>query len=83
MLVDGAHPYFWTDPAALDVADIGDFPIALGDIAASLALIEQHASGLNHLITLGGEHGITLGLLFDQARIVEVADMPVADCLAA
>lgn len=63
MLVDGDHPFHWVNPAALPVADIGDFTIALGDIAASLALIEQQASGIAHLIALGGEHGVTLPLL--------------------
>ena len=63
MLVDGAHPASWVDPAALGVTDIGDLQIALGDIAASLALIEQQAAQIPHLITLGGEHGITLPLL--------------------
>ena len=63
MLVDGAHPGTWIDPAHLALADIGDFEIALGDLQASLALIERQASGLRHLIALGGEHGITLPLL--------------------
>jgi agmatinase len=63
MLVDGAHPGTWIDPATLDVSDIGDFAIALGDIQRSLALIEQQAAPIAHLITLGGEHGITLPLL--------------------
>ena len=63
MLVDGAHPTFWVYPATLDIADIGDFATALGDIPATLALIEQQAAGLNHLLCLGGEHGITLPLL--------------------
>jgi len=63
MLVDGAHPGFWVDPAALDLADIGDFAIALGDIAASYALIEQQAAAHAHLLCLGGEHGVTLPLL--------------------
>jgi agmatinase len=63
MLLDGAHPGFWTDPATYDLADIGDFAIALGDIPASLAAIEQQAIGLKHLLCLGGEHGITLPLL--------------------
>ncbi len=63
MLVDGAHPRSWIDPAGLAVADIGDFAIALGDIQASLALIEQQAATTTHLIALGGEHGITLPLL--------------------
>jgi agmatinase len=63
MLTDGAHPGSWVDPAILDLADIGDFAIALGDIPASLARIEEQAAGLRHLLTLGGEHGITLPLL--------------------
>jgi agmatinase len=63
MLVDGAHPASWVDPATLGVADIGDFRIALGDIAASLALIQAQAAPIAHLIALGGEHGITLALL--------------------
>ncbi len=63
MLVDGAHPESWVDPAALDISDIGDFALALGDIPASLALITAQARNLAHLITLGGEHTITLALL--------------------
>jgi agmatinase len=63
MLVDGAHPGFWVDPATLDLADVGDFAIALGDILASLTLIEAQATGIAHLLCLGGEHGITLPLL--------------------
>jgi agmatinase len=63
MLVDGAHPFHWVDPATLPLADIGDFAIALGDIPASLARIEEAASGVAHLIALGGDHGITLPLL--------------------
>ena len=68
MLTDGAHPGRWVDPAALDLADIGDVAIALGDISASLRLIEEQAAGLSHLIALGGEHGITLALLRALAR---------------
>lgn len=63
MLVDGAHPTFWIDPATLDLADIGDFAIALGDIPGSLAKIEAQATAIPHLLCLGGEHGITLPLL--------------------
>ena len=68
MLVDGAHPQRWIDPVDISLSDAGDFAIALGDIAASLALIEQQASGIDHLIALGGEHGITLALLRALAR---------------
>ena len=63
MLVDGAHPVTWVDPATLPLADLGDFALALGDIPGSLALIEQQAATLDHLVALGGEHGITLPLL--------------------
>jgi agmatinase len=68
MLVDGAHPTAWLDPAEFKLADIGDFRIALGDIAASLALIEEQAGAVDHLVALGGEHGITLALLRALAR---------------
>ncbi|MGA8291655.1 MAG: arginase family protein, partial [Rhodoplanes sp.] len=63
MLVDGDHPFHWVDPRQLSLADIGDFTIALGDIPKSLALIEEQASRVDHLVALGGEHGITLPLL--------------------
>src|SRR4249919_2505020 len=46
MLVDGAHPGFWVDPATLEIADLGDFQIALGDIPGSLALIESQAASI-------------------------------------
>ncbi len=68
MLTDGAHPASWIDPQTLDLADIGDFAIALGDIQDSLRLIEAQAAPLSHLIALGGEHGITLPLLRALAR---------------
>jgi agmatinase len=63
MLTDGAHPQHWVDPAALPLADIGDFTIALGDLLGSLALIEEQARPIAHLVALGGDHGITLPLL--------------------
>jgi agmatinase len=63
MLVDGDHPEHWIDPAKLPLADIGDFVTALGDIAASLALIEKEARDIAHLVALGGDHSITLPLL--------------------
>jgi len=63
MLVDGDHPSHWVNPCALPLADIGDFAIALGDIARSLAEIERQAGAIEHLVALGGDHGITLPLL--------------------
>jgi agmatinase len=74
MLVDGAHPVHWIDPAALPLADVGDFDLALGDIPASLARIEQAARDLSHLVALGGDHGISLPLL----RVVARRHGPVA-----
>jgi agmatinase len=47
----------------MGVADVGDFAIALGDIPASLALIEQQAAAFGHLVALGGDHTVTLALL--------------------
>jgi agmatinase len=63
MLVDGDHPFAGVSPADCDIADIGDFPIAHGDIAGTLSAIERAARGLSHLVTLGGDHTVTLGLL--------------------
>jgi len=63
MLVDGLHPVLWVDPLQLPISDIGNFEIALGDLAKSLDLIENQARLHSHLITLGGDHGITLPLL--------------------
>ncbi|MCB4824420.1 agmatinase [Roseicella aerolata] len=68
MLVDGVHPQHWTDPRDLDIADLGEFELALGDIRASHALIETQAAECAHLVALGGEHGITLPLLRALAR---------------
>ena len=62
MLVDGAHPQHWVDPVTLPLADIGNFATALGDIAASMALIEKQAQAIEHLVALGGDHSVTLPL---------------------
>lgn len=63
MLTDGDHPHHWIEPARMNVSDIGDFSLALGDIQGSLAAIDSQAEPIGHLIALGGEHGITLPLL--------------------
>lgn len=63
MLVDGDHPANWGDPAQRDLADIGDFQIAHGDILGSLAKIEAQAAAISHLAALGGDHTVTLALL--------------------
>jgi agmatinase len=63
MLVDGDHPVSRAAPGAGDIADIGDFAIAHGDIQGSLAVIEAQAKPIRHLVALGGDHTITLALL--------------------
>ena len=63
MLVDGDHPQRWNNPGALDLADIGNFALVLGDLPKSLTLLEAQAAGIAHLVTLGGDHSITLALL--------------------
>jgi len=63
MLVDGDHPVAWCEPACADLADIGDFRIAHGDVAGSLKLIEEQAAAARHLVALGGDHSVTLALL--------------------
>jgi agmatinase len=63
MLVDGDHPVAGLAPAETDIADIGDFAVAHGDIRASLAAIERQAKPLKHLVALGGDHTVTLALL--------------------
>jgi agmatinase len=63
MLIDGEHPQHWVDATKLPLADIGDFTIALGDLLASLALIEEQARKFEHLVALGGDHSVTLPLL--------------------
>ena len=68
MLVDGDHPASWAEIEALDLADIGDFRIAHGDIPGTLAKIEEQAAGIEHLVAFGGDHTITLPLLRARAR---------------
>jgi agmatinase len=68
MLVDGDHPTRWINPAELDLADIGNFSLALGDVPKSLALLEAQAAQIAHLVTLGGDHSVTLALLRALAR---------------
>ena len=63
MLTDGDHPEHRVEPARMNVSDIGDFALALGDIQASLSAIQTQAASIDHLIALGGEHSVTLPLL--------------------
>ena len=68
MLVDGDHPASWAEVEQLDLADVGDFRIAHGDIEGTLTKIEEQAAGFRHLVALGGDHTITLALLRALAR---------------
>ncbi|MBO0739460.1 MAG: arginase family protein, partial [Alphaproteobacteria bacterium] len=68
MLVDGDHPASWVEIEKLDLADIGDFRIAHGDIAGTLVKIEEQAAAISHLVALGGDHTVTLALLRALAR---------------
>jgi agmatinase len=68
MLVDGAHPARWIDPATLALADIGNFALPLGDLIGSLGAITAQAQAIAHLLALGGDHAITLALLRALAR---------------
>src|SRR6201993_239987 len=63
MLVDGDHPASWADIEQLDLADVGDFRIAHGDVEGTLTKIEEQAAAFRHLVALGGDHTITLPLL--------------------
>jgi agmatinase len=68
MLVDGDHPASWAEIEKMDLADVGDFRIAHGDIEGTLAKIEEQAAAFPHLVALGGDHTITLALLRALAR---------------
>src|ERR1700759_3417123 len=68
MLVDGDHPASWADIEQLDLADVGDFRIAHGDVEGTLTKIEEQAAAFRHLVALGGDHTITLALLRALAR---------------
>jgi agmatinase len=68
MLVDGDHPASWAEVEKFELADIGDFRIAHGDIPGTLAKIEEQAARIEHLVALGGDHTITIALLRALAR---------------
>ena len=66
MLFDNDNPRFRQDPlTALKVLDLGDFDIAIGDTEESLQMIEKQASACSarQLVSLGGDHTISLPLL--------------------
>lgn len=68
MLVDGDHPVSRRLPLAGRLTDLGNFRISLGETEKSLALIEQQAALIPHLIALGGDHSVALALLRARTR---------------
>ncbi|MBV6656942.1 MAG: agmatinase [Devosiaceae bacterium] len=68
LLLDGDHPVHGTNPASLGLSDLGDVPVLIGDIAESHRRIEDAATGLAHLCTLGGDHSVALPLLRAAAK---------------
>ncbi|NQV47035.1 MAG: agmatinase [Rhodospirillaceae bacterium] len=65
MLVDGDHPELRVNPATtLRAIDGGDLDIVNGYMDESLALIERQIADIpGHVITLGGDHTVTLPIL--------------------
>ncbi len=68
LLYDGGHPVLGADPKSLDLSDLGNFDVRIGDIAESHRMIQAQATGLNHLCMLGGDHSIALPLLRAAAK---------------
>ena len=62
-MIGGTYPDSWDNAWELDIADVGNMPLLMGNIEESLRLIEEFAVGHEHLISLGGDHLVTLPLL--------------------
>lgn len=62
-MVGGNYPDLWPDTHDLDFADVGNFGLLMGRLDESLAAIEAQAARFDHLITMGGDHLVTLPLL--------------------
>ncbi len=63
MLISGGHPTHLVDPKQLNIADVGNFDIVNSDLLHTLDLIQRQAKEFKHLISLGGDHSISLPLL--------------------
>ena len=66
MLIDNDNPRFRQDPLKiLNIVDLGDFDIAIGDTEGSLKIITEQAKACSarQLVCLGGDHTISLPLL--------------------
>src|SRR5437660_10441107 len=53
MLVDGDHPASWAEIESLDLADIGDFRIAHGDIPGTLTKTAEQAGSVEDRGAIG------------------------------
>jgi len=70
MLTDGVHPRYPVDLTQW-IGDAGDMVLPSGNTEAILDKIESYITGFTkeHVITLGGDHSITLGILRAHARV--------------
>jgi len=62
-MAGGTYPDLWPDAFDIDICDIGNFGLLMGNLEPSLKLIEEQAGEHEHLICLGGDHLVTLPLL--------------------
>ena len=62
MLMDGDHPFCTFEELTKNVTDVGDFEVTRATDANYFKVRDQ-ATEYNHLVTLGGDHSITLPLL--------------------
>lgn len=62
-MTGGSYPGFWADGYAVDFADVGNFPVLMGELHESLKMIEDEASKYEHLVAVGGDHLVSLPLL--------------------
>ena len=67
-MAGGEYPDLPHDAYALDVADVGNFGLLMGNLDASMRMIEEQASRFNHLVAMGGDHLVSLPLLRALAR---------------
>lgn len=64
MLTDGVHPLYPVD-IQQHVGDAGDMPLPSGNTSAMLQMVESTISRYSNanIVTLGGDHSITTGIL--------------------
>ena len=62
-MTGGPFPDLWSDAFDVDICDVGNFGLLMGNLEPSLKMIEEQAMEHEHLIALGGDHLISLPLL--------------------